>query len=98
MGKNGILFCFHIVADFGSQIANDIRSAIEKYKEQYRQTEKDAANDIPLLFREFATAPEEGREEILVRRVTTLIELHMPMWNAVCPQTPQSEHHRLCES
>ena len=49
------------------QIANDIRSATEKYKAQYRQTEEDAAKDIPLLFREFKTASEEGREPLLVR-------------------------------
>ncbi|KIJ45653.1 hypothetical protein M422DRAFT_166538 [Sphaerobolus stellatus SS14] len=48
-----------------SWISNDIRSAIEKYKAQYRETEEDASKDIPLLFREYITASEEVRDEIL---------------------------------
>ncbi|KAF8592058.1 hypothetical protein K439DRAFT_1537791 [Ramaria rubella] len=55
-------------------ISNDIRSAIEKFKAQYRETEEDAAKDIPFLFREYAVASEEDREQILY--VLKLIKAH----------------------
>ncbi|KAF8499454.1 Spc7 kinetochore protein-domain-containing protein [Gautieria morchelliformis] len=57
-----------------SWIVNDIRSAIDKYKAQYRETEEDAAKDIPFLFREYVTASEEDREQILY--VLKLIKAH----------------------
>ena len=58
------------------QIANDMRSAIDKYKAQYRETEEDAAKDIPFLFREYAIASEEDREQILVRWSITKRKAH----------------------
>lgn len=48
------------------QISNDIKTAINKYNIQYKQTEDDVAKDIPLLFREYFAASDEDREPILV--------------------------------
>jgi hypothetical protein len=67
MGKVFLSLCCLLSPSFLLQIVNDIRSAIDKYKAQYRETEEDAAKDMPFLFREYATASEEDREQILVR-------------------------------
>ncbi|GJJ09533.1 hypothetical protein Clacol_003756 [Clathrus columnatus] len=55
-------------------ISNDIKTAIDKYKAQYQQTEDDIAKDIPLLFCEYFAASEEDREPILY--VLKLIKTH----------------------
>jgi hypothetical protein len=76
MGKTLSASLSLVVIPFLPQIANDIRSAIDKYKAQYRETEEDAAKDIPFLFREYATASEEDREQILVRSFTVRRRAH----------------------
>ena len=49
-----------------SWVAKDLQTWISNSKQIYQQAEVEVAEVVPLLFREFSLANDEGREALLV--------------------------------
>jgi hypothetical protein len=50
-------------------VAKDLQTWIANSKQIYAQAEAEVAEVVPLLFREFSLANEEGRAALLVRYI-----------------------------